>query len=188
MTGAVLIGHDRGSGQPLGSVRLPAVPVPVTSATSASPGRPPTHAPTPPTATPPASDPTAAKLPGASQITPAPADSFRDAVGAAVVSNPNVRVSPAARSALLAGLVDARLSAVLAAVAAQIPLTLGTFSGVATDPPGTPLRQVVVTPTDPAAVAELRAAVNGQTGEYLTGIAAEGTDGLLVRLESPGVP
>jgi len=124
--------------------------------------------------------------------TDAPADrtgaALRGAAGAALAANPRVHLSEPARSALLPGLVDVRLTGVLADLAATTPLSVGSFARTPGDRPGTPLREVVVSPIQPGQLPRLRDAVRAQAGDYLTDLVAEGNDGLLIRVDTPGLP
>jgi hypothetical protein len=76
----------------------------------------------------------------------------RKAAGAQLLTRSNVTVSAGARSALVAGDVDARLLTVLAFVASQQPVAIVSFGGAAPGAsPGVPLRVADVAAADPAA-------------------------------------
>jgi len=111
---------------------------------------------------------------------------MRTAAAVALTANPNVRLEPEARRTLVAGLVDARLTTVVAILAAETPLRVGGFSAVADDPPGTPLRQVVLAALAPSAGAALGRSLSAQTGDFAVEVVAEGSDGQLVRLLTRG--
>ena len=57
---------------------------------------------------------------------------------------------------------------------------------VADDPPGTPLRQVVLATLTPSAGAALNRSLSAQTGDFAVEVVAEGSDGQLVRLLTRG--
>jgi len=111
---------------------------------------------------------------------------MRTAAAVALTANPNVHLEPEGRRTLVAGLVDARLTTVVAILAAETPLRVGGFSAVADDPPGTPLRQVVVATLAPSAGAALDRSLSAQTGDFAVEVVAEGSDGQLVRLLTRG--
>ena len=111
---------------------------------------------------------------------------MRTAAAVALTANPNVRLEPEARRTLVAGLVDARLTTVVAILAAETPLRVGGFSAVADDPPGTPLRQVVLATLTPSAGGALNRSLSAQTGDFAVEVVAEGSDGQLVRLLTRG--
>jgi hypothetical protein len=76
----------------------------------------------------------------------------RKAAGAQLLTRSNVTASAGARSALMAGDVDARLLTVLAFVASQQPVAIVGFGGAAPGAsPGVPLRVADLAAADPAA-------------------------------------
>jgi hypothetical protein len=76
----------------------------------------------------------------------------RKAAGAQLLTRSNVTASAGARSALVAGDVDARLLTVLAFVASQQPVAIVSFGGAAPGAsPGVPLRVADLASADPAA-------------------------------------
>ncbi len=111
---------------------------------------------------------------------------MRTAAAVGLAANPDVRLAPEAREPLLAGLVDVRLTTMLATLAAQTPLRINGFSSVAGDPAAAPLRQVVVATVDPSAVSRFDQALAEQTGDYAMEVVADGSDGQLIRLATPG--
>lgn len=117
---------------------------------------------------------------------PAPT-ALQASAGAALLRNPAIRVDARARRQLLAGRVDVRLTTVLAAVAAQTPLTISSFPPTGGDPPGSPVLQAAVSATDPAAGAAVARALSAQAGDYAvqTTPAARGGQ-QLVRLRTAG--
>jgi len=115
---------------------------------------------------------------------PAPA-ALQALAGAALVRNPALRLAAQARRQLLAGLVDVRLSTVLATVAAQAALTVDSFQSLGGDPAGSPVRQATVSPTDPADRGAVTRALADQAGDYAVATAPAATAGLeTVRLRT----
>lgn len=111
---------------------------------------------------------------------------LRSAAAVGLAANADVRLSPQAREALLSGLVDVRLTTVLATLAAQVPLGIEGFSAVGGDPAAAPLRQVVVKTVDPASLAAFDQALADQAGNFAMQVVADGSDGQLVRLVTAG--
>lgn len=86
--------------------------------------------------------------------------------GAALARNPALRFAAQARRQLVDGLVDVRLSTVLATIAEQAALTVDSFQTVSGDPVGSPVRQATVGATDPADRAGVTRALSDQAGDY----------------------
>ncbi len=155
----------------------------VMSAASTSPPTPSRRASATAAAGPPSPGPLTSPIrPGA----PAPT-ALQASAGAALLRNPAIRVDTQARRQLRAGRVDVRLSTVLAAVAAQAALTIHSFPATGGDPPGSPVRQAVISATDPLAGATVTRALSAQAGDYAvqtTPAARRGQQ--LVRLRTAG--
>jgi len=87
-------------------------------------------------------------------------------VGRQLLGNRNIQASPAARAALRAGRVDARLLAILALLSAQLPVRLVSFTGAPGADPGAPLRAAEISVASPAARSAVLALLDAQQSPY----------------------
>ena len=128
-------------------------------------------------------------LTSAVRTTPPAPTGLAAVAGAALVRNPAVRVAAPARRQLLAGLVDVRLSTVVAAVAARAALTVESFQPVRNDPAGTPLRQVTVRATTRSDRGAVTRALADQAGDFAVTTGPASTSGArTVRLRTVARP
>jgi hypothetical protein len=97
----------------------------------------------------------------------------RRSAGSDLAGNQNIQASPAARAALLAGHVDARLLATLSVLASAMPVRLIRFDGL---PPGAspavPLRGAQIGAATPAARSAILALLRAQQSPYRPAVAA----------------
>jgi hypothetical protein len=109
-------------------------------------------------------------------IAPAGASAFRArlaveqtalaSAGRQLLGNKDIRASPSARAALRAGLVDARLLAILPLLCAQRLVRLVAFTNSPGSAPGAPLRGVEIGVASPAARSAVLALLDAQQGPY----------------------
>jgi len=92
-------------------------------------------------------------------------------VGRQLLGNKNIQASPSARAALRAGQVDARLLAILALLAAQMPVRLVSFTGAPGAGPGAPLRAAEISIISPASRSAVLALLNAQQSPYRPAVA-----------------
>ena len=111
--------------------------------------------------------------------------SARQAAGLQLLRDPRITVTPAARAALAAGQVDARLLITLAALAASQPVRIAGFADRGPGAsPGLPLRTVRIT-APPAAGRAMLAFVQAQRSPYLAAHADLGESVLTVEFAAP---
>ena len=111
--------------------------------------------------------------------------SARQAAGLQLLRDPRITVTPAARAALAAGQVDARLLITLAALAANQPVRIAGFADRGPGAsPGLPLRTVRIT-APPAAGRAMLAFVQAQRSPYLAAHADLGESVLTVEFAAP---
>jgi hypothetical protein len=112
--------------------------------------------------------------------------------GRQLLRNPSVRATPAARAALLAGRVDARLLANLSVLSSQLPITLVAFGD---DSPGAtaavPLRGVQLSADSATGRAAILDFLHAQRGAYRPSMVTTVRDSLgkpvvSVRFDAPG--
>lgn len=157
-----------------GAPTAPVPPATSTTVTGASPGSPTTEGPTP-----------GGPLTSPVRSSAAAPTGLQAVAGAALVRNPGLRLAVGARRQLLAGVVDVRLSTVLATVAAQAALTVDSFQSVRSDPAGSPVRQATVSATDPSDRDAVTRALSDQAGDYAVATGPTAADGLrTVRLRT----
>ncbi len=88
------------------------------------------------------------------------------AAGRQLLGNQNIQAAPAARAALRAGRVDARLLALLPLLAAQLPVRLAGFTGAPGAGPDAPLRGAEIGAASVAARSAIVALLNAQQSPY----------------------
>jgi hypothetical protein len=133
-------------------------------------------------------------------IAPAGASAFRArlaveqtalaAAGRQLLGNSDIRASPSARAALRAGLVDARLLAILPLLCAQRLVRLVAFTGAPGSGSSAPLRGLEIGVASPAAWSAVLALLDAQQGPYRPAAATivddDGTDLVVaVRFDAP---
>ena len=112
--------------------------------------------------------------------------------GAQLLRNKNIRASPAARAALLAGRVDSRLMATLSVLAAQTPVRLAALDAAPPDAsPAVFLRGAQIGGASPASRSAILAFLHAQRSPYRPVVAtASGTGAgslVTVRFDVPGL-
>jgi hypothetical protein len=107
------------------------------------------------------------------------------AAGRQLLGNKDIRASPSARAALRAGLVDARLLAILPLLCAQRLIRLVAFTGAPGSGSGAPLRGVEIGVASPAARSAVLALLDAQQGPYRPAAATvvDGGGGLVVAVQ-----
>lgn len=117
-----------------------------------------------------------------------PAATVAAAAGQELVGNARITATDQARSSLSIGAVDLRLATVLATVARQAPISVLSFSSATGDPGNASLRQVLLTPTNPADAATVAAALANQRAEFAVTTVQTTAVGSLVQLDTAGSP
>jgi hypothetical protein len=87
-------------------------------------------------------------------------------VGRQLLGNQHIEASPAARAALLAGQVDARLLSLLSLLSGEMPVRLAGFASAPGADPGAPLRSADIDTPSPAARSSLVALLDVQRSPY----------------------
>jgi hypothetical protein len=91
--------------------------------------------------------------------------------GRQLLGNKNFQASPAARTALRAGQVDARLLPILALLSSQMPVRLVNFTGAPGAGPGAPLRAAEISVTSTASRSAVLALLDAQQNPYRPAVA-----------------
>jgi hypothetical protein len=106
--------------------------------------------------------------------------------GRQLLGNKDIRASPSARAELRAGQVDARLLAILALLAAQLPIRLVSFTSTHGAGPGAPLRAAEISVTSAASRSAVLALLDAQQGPYRPTVALGGSPAIIaLRFDAP---
>jgi hypothetical protein len=95
-------------------------------------------------------------------------------VGGELLGNKNIKASAAARTALRAGQVDARLLSILALLSTQLPIRLVSFTGAPGADPDAPLRAAEISVVSPASQTAAIALLDAQQTPYRPAAAGGG--------------
>jgi hypothetical protein len=110
------------------------------------------------------------------------------AAGRQLLSNKNIQAAPSTRAALRAGLVDARMLAVLTLLSAQQPVRLAGFASAPGAGPGIPLRSADIAVSSTSDRSAIVALLDAQRSPYRPAVAAGSDNGqavLILRFDAP---